>query len=313
MARPAPADRVAAVRRFNRFYTRRIGLLNEALYGGGFSLAENRVLWELAHEERATASLLEERLGMDRGYLSRILRGFRERGLLRAAASKEDGRVRHLALTGRGRKAFAAIDRRSGDEVSATISGLTEGGQQKLVQAMHSIQALLEPANASRAFRLRDPSAGDYGWVVQRHGALYAREYGWDERFEALVAGIVAGFVERFKPRRERCWIAEGEGGILGCVFIVEKSPAVAQLRLLLVEPEARGMGVGSALVRECIAFARTAGYSRMMLWTNDVLHAARRIYQRAGFALVEEERHTSFGKELVGQNWELDLKAPAK
>ena len=313
MSQPASGGRVAAVRRFNRFYTRRIGILNDALYGSDFSLAENRVLWELAHDEGATATRLEERLGLDRGYLSRILRGFRERGLLRASASKDDGRVRRLALTAEGRKAFARIDRRSGQEVGAALSVLVPGEQEKLVHAMRSIETLLQPAAAPRAFRLREPRPGDYGWIVHRHGALYAREYGWDERFEALVAGIVARFVERFKAGRERCWIAEAGGEIVGCVFVVEKSARMAQLRLLLVEPDARGMGVGSALVKECIAFARSAGYSKMMLWTNDILHAARRIYERAGFRLVSEERHESFGKKLTGQNWELDLKAPAK
>jgi DNA-binding MarR family transcriptional regulator/GNAT superfamily N-acetyltransferase len=307
MAR-SDAARVSAVRRFNRFYTRRIGLLNDALYGSDFSLAENRVLWELANEEGITASRLEERLAMDRGYLSRILRGFRERKLVTAEASREDARVRHLALTAKGRKAFASIDRRSGDEVQATIAGLSAGEQQQLVGAMHSIESLLEPAQRDRALTLRDPRPGDYGWVIHRHGALYTAEYGWDERFEALVAGIVAKFVEEFKPGRERCWIAEAEGEILGCIFVVERSKQVAQLRLLLVEPSARGMGVGTELVARCIEFARAAGYSKMMLWTNDVLHAARRIYQRAGFRLVGEEKHTSWGHSLVGQSWELGL-----
>lgn len=313
MARPAAADRVAAVRRFNRFYTRRIGVLNDALYGSDFSLAENRVLWELAHDEGATASGLEKRLGLDRGYLSRILRSFRERGLLRASPAGTDKRVRHLALTGEGRRAFARIDRRSGEEVGAALSALAAGEQESLVSAMRVVEALLEPHASPRAFHLRGPRPGDYGWVVQRHGALYAQEYGWDERFEALVAEIVAHFIGRFKPGRERCWIAEGEGERLGCVFVVERSPRVAQLRLLLVEPGARGMGVGTELVRQCVGFARTAGYSKVMLWTNDILHSARRIYERAGFRRVSEERHTSFGRRLVGQNWELALKAPAK
>ena len=250
---------------------------------------------------------------MDRGYLSRILRGFRERGLLNAATSREDARVRHLALTVRGRKAFAAIDQRSGEEVQATIGDLSSGEQQQLVGAMHSIESVLEPAVRERALTLRDPRPGDYGWVIHRHGAVYSQEYGWDERFEALVAGIVAKFVEGLKPGRERCWIAENDGEILGCIFVVERSKQVAQLRLLLVEPSARGMGVGTELVARCIEFARAAGYAKMMLWTNDVLHAARRIYERAGFKLVSEEKHTSWGHDLVGQNWELSLRAPAK
>jgi DNA-binding MarR family transcriptional regulator/N-acetylglutamate synthase-like GNAT family acetyltransferase len=305
---------VTAVRSFNRFYTRRIGLLNDVLYGSGFSLAENRVLWELAHEDGVvTAKHLEERLRMDGGYLSRILRRFRERGLLRAETSNEDARIRHLVLTGKGRSAFASVNRRSGEEVSATISSLGASGQEELVRAMRAIESLIEPAPSRKTFRLREPRPGDYGWIVHRHGALYAQEHGWDQTFEALVAGLVARFVERFKSGRERCWIAESDGEFVGCVFVVERSRTVAQLRMLLVEPRARGMGVGTALVRQSIAFARAAGYSRMMLWTNDILDSARRIYERAGFRLTSEERHVSFGKRLMGQNWCLEFEARRK
>ena len=309
MASDPVADRVAAVRRFNRFYTRRIGLLNDALLGSDFSLAEMRVLWELAHDEDATASSLKERLGMDAAYLSRILRGFRERGLLRTATAEHDARMRHLALTDKGRRAFAPLDRRSGEEVRATIADLSGGKQDRLVQAMGTIEALLEGRPEEPApFVLREPRTGDFGWTIHRHGALYAQEYGWDATFEALVAEIVARYIREYQPGREHCWIAERAGEIVGCVYLVERSAKVAQLRLLLVEPSARGLGVGSALVAECLRFARAAGYRKMMLWTNSLLHSARHIYERAGFKLVKSEKHHSFGHDLVGQNWIKEL-----
>lgn len=303
-------DRVAAVRQFNRFYTRRVGLLTNAVYGSDFSLAEMRVLWELAHHAGVTASRLEERLGMDPGYLSRIVRSFRERGYVRAASAAHDGRVRHLELTAKGRKAFAPFDRRSEGEVKAALSHLSATEQERLVGAMRSIESLLGVRAGSDPgrFIVREPRPGDYGWVIHRHGVLYAEEYGWDATFEALVAEIVAKFVRDFQPGRERCWVAERDGAIVGCVFLVERSATVSQLRLLLVEPSARGLGVGTELVGQCIAFARASGYRRMMLWTNDILHSARRIYQRAGFTLVKSEPHASFGKKLVGQTWELKL-----
>lgn len=311
---PAGAARVAAVRRFNRFYTRRIGLLGNAMYGSDFSLAEMRVLWELAHAPRVTASELEQRLGMDAGYLSRMLRSFRERGLMRAASAKHDGRVRHLELTAKGHKTFAPFDRRSAEEVRATIAELSGAEQDRLVGAMQAIEALLERGMAGGApFVLREPRPGDFGWVIHRHGALYAQEYGWDASFEALVADIVAKFVRDFQPARERCWIAECKGEIVGCIFLVERSATVAQLRLLLVEPSARGLGIGAALVAECMRFARAAGYRKVMLWTNDILDSARRLYERAGFRLVKQEKHTSFGHRLVGQTWELKLTAPGR
>ena len=301
------AARVAAIRNFNRFYTRRIGLLGHSMYGSDFSLAEMRVLWELAHHAGITASELEERLGMDRGYLSRILGSFRERGFVRAATARHDARVRHLRLTGKGRKAFAPFERRSDKEVRATISGLALAQQDRLVGAMRAIEALLE-GGGDAPFALREPRPGDFGWVIHRHGALYAQEHGWDATFEGLVAGIVAKFVRDFQPKRERCWIAERDGEIAGCVFLVERSATVAQLRLLLVEPSARGLGIGSALVAQCLRFARDAGYRKVVLWTNDILRSARRLYEGAGFRLVKEEKHTSFGHRLVGQTWELKL-----
>lgn len=303
------ARRVAAVRRFNRFYTRRIGVLNDALLGSGFSLAEARVLWELAHQDNLTASTLEAALGLDAGYLSRVLAGFRARGYVSSSASARDARVRELRLTARGRKALAPLERRAVREVRRMLSRLAPGGQERLLAAMAAIETLLgEPAREPRAFVLRDPAPGDFGWIVERHGALYAREHGWDASFEALVASIVGRFMGSRKPAREHAWIAEREGERLGCVLVVERSPRVAQLRLLLVEPAARGMGVGSALVEQCIRFARDAGYRKIMLWTQASLAAARRIYAAQGFRKVRVERHHSFGRELVGEDWQLAL-----
>ena len=308
MARVASPQRVAAVRRFNRFYTRQIGLLQETLLRSPFSLTEARVLYELGRHAPTHATALGRELGLDAGYLSRILRGFERRGLLERTPSKTDGRQHVLALTGQGRNAFARLDGASRREIGTLLALLPTARQQRLVAAMHVIEQLLggppQPAR-SAAYRVRPHRPGDMGWVVHRHGVLYAREYGWDARFEALVAEIVARFIKRYDPKRERCWIAEREGEIVGSVFLVRRSDRVAQLRLLLVEPHARGLGIGARLVRECIGFARRAGYRKIMLWTNDVLHAARHIYEKAGFHLVREERHHSFGHDLVGQTWE--------
>jgi DNA-binding MarR family transcriptional regulator/ribosomal protein S18 acetylase RimI-like enzyme len=300
---------VAAVRRFNRFYTRRIGVLNEALLGSGFSLAQVRVLWELAHQDDLTASSLGDALALDAGYLSRVLAGFRARGFVSSSASSRDARVRHLRLTPRGRKALAPLERRAAGEVRRMLSRLAPGGRARLVGAMAAIESLLgEPAGGVQSFVLRDPAPGDFGWIVERHGALYALEHGWDASFEALVAGIVGRFMEACKPGRERAWIAERDGERLGCVLLVERSPRVAQLGLLLVDPAGRGMGVGSALVEQCIRFARGAGYRRLMLWTQSSLAAARRIYAAKGLRKMREERHRSFGRDLLGEDWQLDL-----
>jgi DNA-binding MarR family transcriptional regulator/GNAT superfamily N-acetyltransferase len=302
-------QRVAAVRRFSRFYTQKIGLLHEGYLGSPFSLAESRVLYELAHRDGATAAELSRDLGLDPGYLSRILRGFEKRRLLARATSKADGRRSHIALTERGRDAFAPLHARSRDEIGAMLGALTETEQQRLVEAMRTIEtALGAPAERKAPYMLRSHQPGDMGWVVHRHGVLYAQEYGWDERFEALVAEIVAKFIQRFDPKRERCWIAEKDGEIVGSVFLVRRSATVGQLRLLLVEPRARGLGVGSRLVSECIRFARQVGYRKVTLWTNSVLVAARRIYEGAGFRLVHSERHRSFGHDLVGETWERPL-----
>jgi DNA-binding MarR family transcriptional regulator/GNAT superfamily N-acetyltransferase len=301
--------RVAAVRRFNRFYTRRIGVLNEGLLRSPFSLSEVRVLFELAHRPNLTASTLREELGLDAGYLSRLLRDFQKRGLVERTSSAADGRVSHLNLTHQGREEFAALDTRASDEVRALLRGLPVAEQRRLLAAMRTIQDALDASPGKGApYLLRLHQPGDMGWVVHRHGVLYAQEYGWDERFEALIAEVVASFIQHFDPKRERCWIAERDGEIVGSVFLVRKSKTVAKLRLLLVEPSARGLGIGARLVDECIRFARRAGYRKMTLWTNSVLDAARRIYQRAGFHLVDEQPHNHFGPDLVGQTWELEL-----
>jgi DNA-binding MarR family transcriptional regulator/GNAT superfamily N-acetyltransferase len=302
-------QRVAAVRRFNRFYTRQIGLLGAGYLHSPFSLTQVRVLYELAHRERPTAAELSRDLGLDAGYLSRVLHGFRRSGLIATERSKDDGRQSHLSLTEDGQAAFAPLNARSHGEIAAMLDELTAAQQDRLVHAMHTIEGLLgAPPEPKAPYLLRPNQPGDMGWIVHRHGVLYAREYGWDEEFEALVANIVARFIKNFDPKRERCWIAEKDGEMVGSVFVVHRSKTIAQLRLLLVEPTARGSGVGSRLVEECIRFARDRRYRRLMLWTNDVLVDARRIYERAGFQLVKEEAHHSFGHDLVGQTWDLNL-----
>ena len=302
-------QRVEAVRRFNRFYTKQIGVLHEKLLRSPFSLTEARVIYELAHHEQITATELVNELGLDGGYVSRVLREFEKRGLLAKQPSETDGRKSILRLTGKGRKAFATIDTRSRRQIEAALKGLSTVGQNRLVEAMNTIAGLLGAQPEHKVpYLLRPHHPGDMGWVVHRHGALYAEEYGWDERFEALVAGIVSNFIQRYDPKRERCWIAEREGEIVGSVFLVKKSKSAAKLRLLLVEPKARGLGIGTRLVQECSRFARQSGYRKIMLWTNSVLHAARRIYQTAGYRLVREEPHHSFGHDLIGETWELKL-----
>ena len=302
------AARVETVRRFNRFYTRQIGVLQEHLLKSPFSLSEARVLYELAHHDETTARALRGELGLDAGYLSRILDAFSKRGLIERAPSASDGRQWLLRLSLRGRKAFAAIDRDATQDVRALLRPLPEDAQTRLIEAMRTLETVLAPHPPRPSYVLRSPQPGDMGWVVQRHGALYAQEYAWDASFEALVAEIVAKFVRQFDPKCERCWIAERDGLNVGCVFLVRKSRTVGQLRLLLVEPGARGLGIGARLVEECTRFARQVGYRRIVLWTNSVLHAARRIYEAAGYRLVHEDRHHSFGKNLVGQTWELNL-----
>jgi DNA-binding MarR family transcriptional regulator/GNAT superfamily N-acetyltransferase len=302
-------ERVASVRRFNRFYTQRIGALEEGLLRSAFSLTEARVLYELAHRERPTAAELARDLGLDAGYLSRILGRFARRGLVRRTPSDTDARQSLLELTEKGVRTFGPLEARSAADVRNLLGVLSEPDQTRLVQAMDAVETLLGARRAERpAYVLRPHRPGDVGWVVHRHAALYAEEYGWNEEFEALVAEVGAKFIRDYDPERERCWIAEQDGEPVGAVFLVSRSKTVAQLRLLLVEPGARGSGIGTRLVEECIRFARQKGYRKIMLWTNSILHAARRIYARHGFVLVKEAPHRSFGKDLVGQTWELEL-----
>jgi len=303
-------DRVGSVRRFSRFYTRSIGVLHEGLLGSPLSLTEGRVIWELAQRETATAAELAAELGLDAGYLSRILGGFERRGLIDRRPSQRDGRQSDIALTRDGRVLYATIDRQSREEVAALLGQLDDADQARLVTALDTAEALLgQPRKpAGQAYILRPHQPGDIGWIIHRQGVLYAEEYGLDMRFEALVARIAAAFIDNFDPARERCWIAERAGAVVGSVLLVKESDEVAKLRLLYVERWARGLGIGSRLVAECIRFARQRRYRKISLWTNDILVSARRIYQAAGFRLVREEPHHSFGRDLVGQTWELPL-----
>jgi len=298
---------VDAVRRFNRLYTRRIGVLRRDYLHSPFSLAEVRVLYELAHREHTTASELACELDLDLGYLSRILRNFLKGGLLDRRRSERDGREQLLSLTPRGQATFAPLEAGAREQIGAMLDHVPAAQQQRLVQAMGTIElALGEPAAGASDCVLRQPRPGDMGWVIERHGALYAEEYGWDEHFEALVASIVARFVDHFDPERERCWIAERHGERVGCIFLVKATKTVGKLRLFLVEPDARGLGIGKRLVDECIRFAREAGYRKMRLWTQSNLLAARHIYARSGFRMIASEPHHSFGFDLVSETWEL-------
>ncbi len=304
-------DQISAVRRFNRFFTRKIGVLREGLLHTPYPLTEARILFELAHREGCTAAELCRELGLDAGYLSRILVRLEGQGLLVKIPSENDGRQRILQLTPEGEKAFHLLDQRSRDEVAEMLADLTREDQQRLLKAMQTIEIILDHGKGfkfSEPFYLRPPEPGDLGWVVHRHGVLYAQEYGWDESFEALVAQVVSDFVSHFNPARERAWVAEMGGEIVGSVFVVQVDETTAKLRLLLVEPRARGFGLGGRLVDECIRFARKAGYQKMVLWTNSVLVEARHIYQKKGFALVAQEENHIFGKDLVSETWELRL-----
>ena len=304
-------ERVAAVRKFNRFYTKQIGALQEGLLDSPFSLTQVRVLYELANRRGPTAGELCRDLGLDAGYLSRMLRGFEKRGLIARAALKSDARQSLLSLTGRGHKVFAPLNRRSSKQVAGMLEQLSEAQQESLIAAMDCVEQVLAPSPSPTidSYSLRDLRPGDIGWVVHRHGALYFEEWGYDERFEGLVARIVGEFIEKFDAKSERCWIAERAGQIIGSVFLVKQSKSVAKLRLLLVEPSARGLGLGKRLVEECVSFARKAGYRKMVLWTQSELLAARHIYEKSGFKRAGEERHSSWGrKELVSEVWEKEL-----
>jgi DNA-binding MarR family transcriptional regulator/GNAT superfamily N-acetyltransferase len=325
---------IAAVRRFNRFYTRQIGVLEESLLDSPFSLTQSRVLYELALRTNATATELATVLALDAGYLSRVLRGLTRQRLLRRTRSADDRRQYHVTLTPAGQRAFVALDRRSHAHAHDTLRHLTAQDRQRVIGAMSAIEALLTPtpaptlAVAARAtiprttttsaiadrpatalsYLLRDPLPGDLGWVIARQAALYAKEYHFDRRFEGLIASVIGEFVANFDATGERCWIAERDGAIIGSIFLVRKSARVAKLRMLYVEPSARGLGVGRRLVQECMRAARQFGYARMTLWTNSVLVSARRIYEAEGFQLIEEHGHTDLGPALVGQTWETDL-----
>ena len=300
---------VEAVRRFSRFYTRQVGVLHEGYNGSEFSLTEARIIYELAHREAATATDLAKYLGVDPGYLSRLLKSLQERDVVQRQASDLDARQYLLSLTELGQRRFAELNARSRSDMGRMLSALTPRQQQRLVQAMSEIETLLsaEPERGA-PYILRPHAPGDIGWAVQKHGELYAREYGFDETFEALAAEIGAKFLKEFDPRKERAWIAEKDGENVGFVMLIKQSDEIAKLRMLLVDPKARGLGIGRRLVEECIRFARDRGYKKMTLWTNDILTAAIHIYRELGFKMVAEERHRSFGHEMMGQTWELDL-----
>lgn len=300
---------IAAVRAFNRFYTRKLGVLDQQLLKSPFSLSEARVLYELAHREELAAKEIGIELGLDPGYLSRIVQKFDDDGLITRKPLPADRRQYRLALTAKGRQTFTRLERSMQDEVGAMLAGLRNGGSQRLIEAMATIERLLGGADTSPPHAiLRNHRPGDMGWVVQSHGAFYASEYGFDASFEALVAEIAAKFLTSFDASRERCWIAEIEGVPVGSVFLVKHSDDVAKLRLLLVEPAGRGQGLGKRLVGECVAFAKACGYRKITLWTQSILVAARGVYQNAGFRLVASEPHRSFGQSLIGETWELDL-----
>jgi DNA-binding MarR family transcriptional regulator/GNAT superfamily N-acetyltransferase len=303
---------VAIFRSFNRMYTRFIGTLNEGLLNSPYSLAEARVLYELATRDAPKAREIAGELGVDAGYLSRLLGKFERDGLLKRTASEQDGRYADLSLTARGRSAFKKLNALSDEQAQTVLEDLPPSGRMQLIDCMRTVEGILTKTDGNRPpFILRPHRVGDMGWIVYREGVGYAEQYGWDETFEALVARIVDQFITNFDPSKERCWIAEIDGQNVGHIFLVKhpEEPDTAKLRLLFVEPSARGMGLGDALVKECIRFARSAGYRKVVLWTQSILVGAHRIYERAGFRLVDEAPHRSFGKDLVGQTWELELK----
>lgn len=306
-----PPDPIPRIRHFNRFYTRQIGVLREGLLQTQFSLTEVRILYEIANRESVSAAELARDLAIDAGYLSRIVRGFAIRGLVEKSSDKHDRRQQRLSLTAKGAEVFCSLNDRQDREVASMLDGIPPSEQVRLLKAMQAIESIL--ARSLRENRspyvLRSHRPGDMGWVVQRHGELYWQEYGYDEQFEALVAEIAAKFVQHFDPKHEHCWIAEKDGENVGCVFLVKKSKTVAKLRLLIVEPSARGLGIGRRLVAECIRFARQAGYKKITLWTQSELHAARHLYQEAGFQLVKKAPHASWSRnDLVAEVWDLKL-----
>jgi len=306
-------QRIAAARRFNRFYTRQIGVLRKNFLDSPYSLGEARVIYEIASDTAPTASDIGRALDLDAGYLSRVLRNFEKRGLVERKVSAKDARQSHLALSPRGRKAFTLLDDLSQRDIGAMLDRLAPEDQSRLITAMGTIETLLEhPRETSepdrRDYKLREPVPGDLGWVVKRHAELYAQEYKWQEPFEGVCAQIVADFVNKFDSKRERCWIAEMDGENVGCIFVAKDSEEVARIRLLLVDPKARGLGLGARLTDEAVRFARKAGYKKMTLWTHSVLKAARHIYQNAGFTLMRSEKHKSWGQPVVSEFWDLEL-----
>jgi DNA-binding MarR family transcriptional regulator/GNAT superfamily N-acetyltransferase len=322
MPEPGIAEQVSAIRAFNRFYTRKIGVL-DGMASSPFSLAEARVLYEVAHREQPTASDIRKELGLDAGYMSRILRDFERRRLVKREQSKADERQRFLSLTAKGRRAFAPLEERSNRQVGAMFKELSPSERKQLVDSVQTAHRLLgdqaEPRTPeARApqpgipYLLRPHQPGDLGWIVHRQAILYAEEYGWDGTYEALAAEVVAQFIQNYDPKRERAWVAEKDEKRVGGVFVAKQSDEIAKLRLLHVEAEARGLGIGKRLVQECIRFARQAGYQKMTLWTQSILHAARHIYKQEGFKLVSEEKHHSFGKNLTAETWELNLRTAA-
>ncbi len=313
MSGPGVERQVSAIRAFNRFYTRKIGVV-DGVASSPFSLAEARVLYELAHREKPTATEIRKELGLDAGYMSRILRDFERRKLVVREQSRADERQRFLSLTAKGRRAFVPLDERSNRDVAAMIEALSPTERNRLIEAVETIRRLLgdetEPVRTPYLLRMHQP--GDMGWIVYRQGILYTEEYGWDGSYEALAAEIVAKFIKNYDPRWERAWVAEKDGERVGAVFVAKESDESAKLRLLHVEPQARGLGIGKRLVEECIRFSRQAGYQKMTLWTQSILHAARHIYKQAGFHVVREEKHHSFGKDLTAETWELNLRTTA-
>lgn len=301
-------NHIESVRRFNRFYTTKIGVLHEP-YNASFSLTETRVLYELAHRDTPTAGELGRELGLDPGYLSRILASFQKQRLVARSASRTDARRQNLALTPKGRSVFDKLNARTEKEIATLLNQIPVVEQSRAVQAMGTIEDVFgEPSQPKVPYILRSHRPGDMGWIIHRHGVLYWQEYGWDERFEALVAVIAGQFIQNFDHKRERCWIAEREGEIVGSVFLVKKTKAVAKLRLLYVEPKARGLGIGLRLVEECIRFAREARYHKITLWTQNNLDAARHIYRKCGFKVVESKPQPLFGHDLVSETWDLEL-----
>jgi DNA-binding MarR family transcriptional regulator/GNAT superfamily N-acetyltransferase len=302
-------DQIAAVRAFNRFYTRKLGVLDQRLGKSPFSLSEARVLYELAHRDDLAAKEIGNELGLDPGYLSRIVQSFDEKGLITRKPLPADRRQYQLSLTAKGRQTFAKLNLGSQNEVAAMLARLSAGDTTRLTRAMATIEDVLEPSRSKpAAFMLRSHRVGDMGWVISKQAAAYAADYNWDISYEALIAEICAQFIKNYDPAREHCWIAEAGGEPIGSVFLVKATDEIAKLRLLQVEKKARGLGVGRALVEQCIQGARERGYSRMTLWTQSILVAARGIYQSAGFKLVKEEKHHSFGADLIGETWERDL-----